>query len=78
MAVDTLAKRSAALRYGRPGLATTRPPSGSINRFARAALLGCYSVTSDEFGVPTKGWKFGPDSTVWTFGPDNTVFVFGD
>jgi len=74
MAVDTLAKRSAALRFGMAHLAGTRPPSGIINAFKRSALLACYSVTT--FGSPNDGWTFATNETVWTFATNETVWTF--
>ena len=40
--IATANKRSMVLRTGMMFLAGTRPPNGSINRYDRAALLGCY------------------------------------
>lgn len=40
MAVDTLIKRSAALRFGRGP--TTRPPQGASTAFTRGSGLGLY------------------------------------
>ena len=73
MAVNTIAKRSAALRFGMSHLAGTRPPGGGLGVFERAALLGCYYAV--VFGDPTSGWVFGADETVWTFGQDTTVWM---
>lgn len=42
MAINTANKRSMVLRAGMTFLAGTRPPNGSVNRYDRAALLGCY------------------------------------
>jgi hypothetical protein len=76
MAVDTLSKRSAALRFGMAHLAGTRPPSGVINSFQRSALLACYSVTTIVFGSPNDGWTFATNETVWTFATNETVWTF--
>lgn len=45
MAIDTLAKRAAALTFGHPGLVLP-PPAGTIGTLARATLLGCYDLGS--------------------------------
>lgn len=42
MAINTANKRSMALRAGMTFLAGTRPPNGNLNKYDRAALLGCY------------------------------------
>ena len=68
MAVDTLTKRASALRFGMTHLAGTRPPSGTIDAFERAALLGCYY----------QGIIFGTVCSGLTFGTHETVFEFGD
>jgi len=80
MAVDTVSKRSAALRFGMSHLAGTRPPSGSIPVFERAALLACYYTAPlpVTFGTPQCGWTFEPQETVWMFSTNETVWVFGD
>jgi len=85
MAVDTLTKRQAALRYGMTHLAGTRRPKAAIHAFERAALLGCYWPVT--FGTVSDGWTFGQSETHWTFSKhasvlsiaaDQTVFTFGD
>lgn len=77
MPVDTVSKRSAALRFGASHRAGTRPPTGSIIAFERAALLGCYYIPV-SYGSPKDGWRFGFEQTVWNFGRDVTVWNFGD
>ena len=77
MAVDTLTKRASALRFGMTHLAGTRPPSGTIDAFERAALLGCY-YNAVVFGTICSGWTFGTSETVFAFGTHETVFEFGD
>lgn len=42
MAIATANKRTMALRAGMTFLAGTRPPNGNLNKYDRAALLGCY------------------------------------
>lgn len=42
MAIATANKRSMVLRTGMTFLAGTRQPNRSVNRYDRAALLGCY------------------------------------
>lgn len=41
MAIDTLAKRAAALTFGRVGFLQP-PPSGTTSLLTRATLVGCY------------------------------------
>jgi hypothetical protein len=80
MAVDTASKRSAALRFGMSRMSGTRPPSGSIPAFERAALLACYYTEPlpVTFGTPQCGWTFSTEGTVWAFSPEETVWTFGD
>ena len=40
--INTASKRSIANRFGMNWLAGTRTPNNSINKYDRAALLGCY------------------------------------
>ncbi len=40
--INSANKRSMALRTGMAHLSGTRVPNGNINKFDRAALLGCY------------------------------------
>jgi len=48
MPINTKSRRSGALKFGRPFMAGTKPPTGNISRFERTALLGCYTVILDE------------------------------
>lgn len=51
MAIATANKRSMVLRTGITFLAGTRQPNGSINKYDRAALLGCYIPDSTRIVV---------------------------
>ncbi len=77
MAIDTLAKRSATLRFGRPGLAATRPPSGTIAAFDRGALLGCYYLEGAASVAPTDGWAATPLSRSVVGSADRAVKASG-
>ena len=74
MAVDTISKRSAALRFGSVGRAGTRPPDGSISAFDRAALLGCYSSAAAEYGDPVEGWTYLNHPNTWTYSLSPQIF----
>lgn len=52
MAIDTLAKRAAALRYG---IGRTRQPEGESSKFNRAAGLGLYAIITTVIdGITTR------------------------
>lgn len=79
MAIDTLRKRTAALRFGMPWQSGTRPPGSSFNSFERAALLGLYHPTgAGDHGSAVCGFTFGDPETVFVFHSSETVLTFED
>lgn len=77
MSLNTISKRSAALKFGLAYLAGTRPPSGLISRFDRAAILGCYIIAT-ETGTPHDGWVFARQETTFVFARQETVWTTGE
>ena len=49
--ISSANKSSLALRAGMTHLSGTRPPNGSVNKYDRAALLGCYIPDSTRIVV---------------------------
>ncbi len=77
MAVDTLTKRSGALRFGHGARASTRPPSATFDAFERGVLLGCYYQVPvvTVIGDPVIGWTYSNPENIWTYQYSPQIFM---
>ena len=75
MAVNTLTRRSAALRFGHGARAATRPPSATFDAFERGALLSLYYIApSQPIGDPVEGWTYLNHPNTWTYSLSPQIF----